>query len=319
MFKINDKPVNLEYREYPLNEKFPIYALLNGEFPFRPVSDTEPAFLHFHNCIEIGIVHEGSYDFYIEKECLTLSKGDVFLILPYTMHISLPKNKEEGGFCEYLYFLPEKLLNNFFPEKIPDSLLPFHYENLPVIFSREQYPAIHQTVSSLLKELRGKDTNYRVYVNGLFLTLMAELSRTLPGDSKRNSSQNKILPLLLPALQYIDRHYASELSIDKLAAICHISPSHFHKLFKQSMTQSPTHYIQNVRLVHACGLLRSTEDSILTIALSVGFQSVANFNRLFQKLYQQTPSQWRNERRSVQKKDVRHSVFPIPPQNPPTP
>ncbi len=310
MIEFHNQFVDLEYREYPLNEKFPIYALLNGEFLPPPTPLAELTFLHFHNCVEIGRVYEGSYQFYVEDTCFTLNKGDVFLLSPYTMHISLPDTAD--SVCEYLYLLPEILLKDFFPERIPDVLLPYQFQNFPILFSSAEHPCVCDITAEILSVLRNKAVNYDIAVKGLTMSLMSELSHSLPEHPLRNAG-NKVLPFLTPAFRYINQHYDAHLSIDELAQMCHCSTSYFQKLFKQSTGTSPTSYIQKVRLSKACDLLHSTEDSILAIALSVGFQSVSNFNRQFQNLYHQTPRQWRNTRRSVQKKNLRHSVFPIQP------
>lgn len=312
MLKFHDRFINLEYREYPLNERFPIYALLNGEFAFQSELPADLTFLHFHNCVEIGIIHEGACQLYVENQSISLKQGDIFLLPPYTMHISIPTESHTSCSCEYLYLLPDVLLGDLLPDHLPDTLLPYQFQNFPLTFSSSQYPEIFSLVLLLLDALREKKSNYKIGIRGLVLTLMTEFSRALPKHAPHTAG-NEILPILLPALSHIEQHYAAPLSVDFLAEICHVSTSHFHKLFKRSLNQSPIHYIQHVRLSHACTLLQSTEYSILEIALSVGFSSIANFNRIFQKLYQQTPRQWRNEKRSIQKKNLLHSVFPIAP------
>lgn len=315
MFKLYDHSINLEYREYPLNEKFPIFALLNGEFTFQPSLLTDLTFLHFHNCVEIGIIHKGNYLLYVEDQCFSLQQGDIFFLPPYTMHIGIPDDQDNITSCEYLYLLPDVLLHDFFQDYIPDTLLPYQFENFPVSFSSSSYPEIYTSVALLLDILREQKINYDIEVKGLVLTLMAELSRTLPKHAQY-APDNEILPILLPALHYVNQHYSSNLSIDFLAELCHISTSHFHKLFKHSLKQSPTHYIQHIRLSKACELLHNTEDTILMIAFAVGFTSLSNFNKQFQKRYHQTPRQWRNANRIIQKKNFRHSVFPINPRHP---
>lgn len=306
----NDKPISLEYREYPLDNSFPLYALFNGGFCVQPKPITNLTFLHFHNCVEIGIVKKGTIRLYVESQNININQGDVFFLAPYTMHISHPATLQNEGQCEYLYMLPDILLNDFFPNHIPDILLPYHFKNFPIHFPLSEYPEVASLVSRLFDTMREKRTNYIINAKGLVLTLMTELSRSLP-EGPKDVTGNEILPLLLPALRYIDQYYSSEISIDLLAKLCHISTSHFHKLFKQSLNLSPVQYIQHIRLTHACILLHSTELSVLSIALSVGFSSVSNFNKQFQKWFHQTPRQWRNDKRDIQKKNLRHSVFPI--------
>lgn len=52
-------------------------------------------------------------------------------------------------------------------------------------------------------------------------------------------------------------------------------------------------FVNEHRIRDACVLLRDTDQSILQIALAVGFASKSNFNREFQRVVGQTPSGWR--------------------------
>ena len=56
---------------------------------------------------------------------------------------------------------------------------------------------------------------------------------------------------------------------------------------------SPLEYIHRLRINRACDLLLSTTDSILSISLAVGFDSVSSFNRQFIQATGLPPSKWR--------------------------
>ena len=45
----------------------------------------------------------------------------------------------------------------------------------------------------------------------------------------------------------------------------------------------------------ACVLLRSTQDTILSIAEQTGFQSISSFNRLFGRIMQMSPREYRKQ------------------------
>ena len=88
-----------------------------------------------------------------------------------------------------------------------------------------------------------------------------------------------------------------------------MSSHNFRNLFYNSMQQTPIKYLNKIRLQKACELLCSTEDTILDIAISVGFQSASNFYRHFRKFNNLSPIQWRNNRRAIQKKNYHYSPF----------
>lgn len=56
---------------------------------------------------------------------------------------------------------------------------------------------------------------------------------------------------------------------------------------------SLSQFVNEYRIKDACSLLDQTEQSVLQIALPVGFASKSNFNREFQRVTGTTPSAWR--------------------------
>ncbi len=60
---------------------------------------------------------------------------------------------------------------------------------------------------------------------------------------------------LKTVLEYIDAHYAEELSISALASLCYFSEYHFMRFFKRFMGTSCLNYIKNLRLEKAAELL----------------------------------------------------------------
>lgn len=311
MFQYHGYQVELEYREYQLPEHFPCMALLQGEFCFPSGGSGPLTYLHFHNCLEIGICHAGQKDLYTEDQCNRFCSGDISIIPPYAIHMSQNRQEEEISDCEYLYFLPEELLKPFYPNGLPKHLLWYtRNQNLSFVFSKDQYLSLHQLIESILNELRRKRPGCHNTVRGLILALMVELSRAVSSEAADPASyKRRDMTPILPALEQINKQYASPITTAELAKLCHLSSAQFNRTFKQLMTQSPASYIRMVKLQKACELLYSTDKSILTIALESGFQSLSAFNRAFLKCYQKSPGKWRHEKCSVQKKNVKYSPF----------
>lgn len=99
--------------------------------------------------------------------------------------------------------------------------------------------------------------------------------------------------VLSPALDYVENNYMQQFSVDFLADLCHLSPTHFRRLFHNIMGTSPLDFINNTRIQKSCILLYSTEESILNISGMVGFQSVSSYNRCFVRTMQTTPRDYR--------------------------
>lgn len=93
--------------------------------------------------------------------------------------------------------------------------------------------------------------------------------------------------------QYIDEHFDETLTLERLAELCHGSPYHLQRTFKQIKGITPIQYIQQVRITHAIKFLTSTDLTINEISMLVGISNTTYFSTLFKKIISQTPSEYR--------------------------
>ncbi len=97
------------------------------------------------------------------------------------------------------------------------------------------------------------------------------------------------------AIDYIDRHYADDLSVDLLAKRFFVSPSYFSHLFKKHSGRSVMDYVCDVRIGRAKIYLQSENISIGEIAGLVGFSDINYFSRKFKQQTSMTPSEYRSK------------------------
>lgn len=103
---------------------------------------------------------------------------------------------------------------------------------------------------------------------------------------------------LSQAVSHISDHFAEKITIETLAKLVDLSVSQFNRTFKQLFKISPAQYISRVRVNAACTLLRTTSDSVESIAGRTGFCDASHFVRQFKKTMNLTPrayrEQWKN-------------------------
>ncbi|WP_449542569.1 helix-turn-helix domain-containing protein [Enterobacter ludwigii] len=88
---------------------------------------------------------------------------------------------------------------------------------------------------------------------------------------------------------------AHPFDLARLAGLAELSEFHFSRVFKQSTGLSPSHYFIRLRMEEARRLLSETEDSMISIALTVGYNSPSHFAAIFRKHTGISPSQCRHE------------------------
>ena len=83
------------------------------------------------------------------------------------------------------------------------------------------------------------------------------------------------------------------LKVEDLAKWCHISETHFRRVFSTYMHMGPLEYINLVRVQTACNYLKNTDESMTDIAGKCGFMTLSTFNRNFKQVTGVSPSEWR--------------------------
>lgn len=101
---------------------------------------------------------------------------------------------------------------------------------------------------------------------------------------------------LQSALQAMLAEPGADWSLEKLAALCHMSRATFARLFGRIAGNTPAAVLQDIRMAQAASLLAKGQASG-EVAAAVGYQSEAAFNRVFKRHFQQAPGAFRRQQR----------------------
>lgn len=92
---------------------------------------------------------------------------------------------------------------------------------------------------------------------------------------------------------YLRSHLAHAFSIDALAAHCRMSTRTLLRHFQQVYHRTPQAYLQELRIGRAKALLETTNLSLPEIVEQCGYSDVASFRKLFKRLADLTPADYR--------------------------
>lgn len=299
------KKIAIEYRYYNMPPNEPVLALI-GDGWKRKYGDGID-FLHFHNILEIGYCHSGSgeldYDV-MENELLrrTYSGGEVSVILGSIPHTT---NSAEKSICfwEFVFVDVENFLDEYIEkEPVQAEKLIERINARPLLIGKDENPAMHNTIKEILRAQSEKKPYYSEVTKGLVFTLLMLIAQANRDYSKQNEENSSVSRQIRSALIYVDKNYALQLQVRDLADACHMSETHFRRLFGQSMNMSPVEYINMIRVQKACELLNKTNYSMETVAEKTGFQTVSTLNRNFNRIVGNSPYQWKLHFRNYEKK-----------------
>lgn len=99
---------------------------------------------------------------------------------------------------------------------------------------------------------------------------------------------------------YVDVHYAEDIGRSSLTDILYLDPDYASKLFKKEVGISFGNYIIQKRIEVAKNLLLTTNLPINTISDNVGYGNYSYFIRLFKKVTQMTPIEFRNQTGNIE-------------------
>ena len=109
-------------------------------------------------------------------------------------------------------------------------------------------------------------------------------------------SLDKYSPPIQRVMEYINLHLGDHISNDDLAANASMSISHLSKVFKKETGGTMTEYIALMRCKKAAGLLKKTDLPVQEISSYVGYSDNNYFVKVFKKIYDLTPSEYRKTR-----------------------
>jgi AraC-like DNA-binding protein len=132
----------------------------------------------------------------------------------------------------------------------------------------------------------GKKEGYYFRCISLLYEILAQIQKT---EHRPTLPHKKIQPAVDAILNGFLRE---ELSVGALADRCGISESYFKRLFKEKYGISPKRYIIQLKINHACDLLRLSRYSISQIAEICNFSDVYFFSRQFKQYMGISPSEF---------------------------
>lgn len=259
------------------------------EFHHQPPAE-ESEYRSLQHLIFIHTLPAPSTERRLIDRCLwheEIAQGDVG-ILPANISCQTQRHLP----CQFIMLCLEPTQ---FSRAIYESIEPERVELLPHFPKPD--PLIYQIGLALKAELERDRAGSRLYAEAMANAMIVHLLKHYAVHTPvfQNYSGGLSRSKLKQVIDYIHNHLDQDLSLNALAAMVHMSPTYFARLFKQSTGFAPHQYIIHHRIELAKRLLFRPELSITEIAYRVGFANQGHFNRHFKKLTGMTPGSIRQQ------------------------
>lgn len=262
---------------------------------------THTRFVHFprhtHNYIEVIYMCSGSTHHVIDGKDVFLQEGEVLLLNQKAVQEIYPAGMDDVAvnfivlpeFFDYsLKMMGEE--KNLLRDFVIDCLKGENGAAGYIHFKVADILPIQNLLENLIWSIWHRQPNKRsinqITMGLLFLQLMNYTDRMETGFGNRQQG------VMISVLGYVEEHYRDgELS--KLARLLHYDLYWLSREIKKITGKNYTELVQEKRLNQAVYLLEHTSMSVMDIGMSVGYDNMSYFHRIFQKRYGMTPRKYR--------------------------
>jgi AraC-like DNA-binding protein len=294
------KKEKVELRYYDIPQKEGVLALL-GENWVRSYGDGID-YPHFHNLLEIGVCRSGTGELVLDSRIVPYGP-DMISVIPKNYPHTTNSTPGTESAWEYLFLEPGMLMKEYYGENEAAFRRFLELTGREALFAgTREYPQLAGIVDAIMDEMRVKKSFYVEKVRGLLTALLFEIARITEREAAPHVPDSRVFGQISKALRYVDRHYAEPVRIGDLAEACSISETHFRRLFYEYIHMTPVEYLNMVRVLHACEILRSSNDTIAGVAVRCGFSTVSTLDRNFRQVLGVTPGQWKRDPKNYESK-----------------
>jgi AraC-like DNA-binding protein len=190
-----------------------------------------------------------------------------------------------------------------FPENLFDSLIInknilepikelFKSADSGVLFSTETAIKLESKLSSL--NSKSPFENFLTFQSLLYDLAVSKNQKLLTSMSFKECSDSFKSVKVEKIFSYIKSNYSEVIRLEDAASMVNMTVITFSRLIKQQTGKTFVEFVNELRLGVATRKLIETNESISEICFVCGFNNISNFNRVFKKSKNCTPSEFRN-------------------------
>lgn len=238
--------------------------------------------VHSHPSYQIVFAFSDKLSFEIDGEIFKTRPQSLLLIPPGTYH----KEIEVEYFVSYISVFIEKNL-------FEDQLLMYeggYKAEVDVGFIKADGNML-SVIKDYMSEASSNLPGCEALKDAIALKFSHMLIRSITGIRTRGDEISRRLEIN-KTIEYMNANLNQKITVEGLAEVAHMSPSHYNRVFKREMGQSCISYLNNIRHERVKHLLKEGERTITQIAMDCGFSSPAYLSSSFHLKYNMTPTEY---------------------------
>lgn len=250
---------------------------------------------HWHNALEIIMPIENYYDVIVEDSNYHLMPEEILIIPPGNIHELLAPSF--GKRFIFLFDISHLTGLKGFSGIQSQFTSPLHMTN-------HSYPDIYNDIHQMLLQIENeyfcRNEYAELIIHSILINIYVKFGYNHINTANlfpnvRKYKQKEYVHKFNNLLDYLDKHYMDDLSLENIADSIGFSKYHFSRLFKQYTNFTFCDYLSYRRIKAAEELLIQSDLSITEIAMQIGFSSISTFNRIFKQQKNCTPREYQTK------------------------
>ncbi len=240
---------------------------------------------HSHEGYGVGVIEQGALGFYYRGENVVAPAGRINTVNPDEVHTG--QAAAEGGWSYRMFYFSADVLQQMGEEVFGRPVsLPFFTAG--VIEDPDLAGLIRQAHSQL-----SDPRTARLEKETLWLTMVSLLIVRHTYDPPTLGRAGREEASIRRVIDFLDAHFAQDLSVGALAAVACLSPYHFIRVFARQTGLTPHAWLMQLRARKAKALLDQGL-AIADVAAQTGFSDQSHLTKTFKRILGYTPGQLRN-------------------------
>lgn len=255
--------------------------------------------VHFHNSFEIYYLRESRVKYLVGDRVIPVGRGDCIVLGREVPHQTQRTGQE--WYSRYVLYFDLPYLAMLPRHEVLLSLFTEKASRMPLI---SLSVAEQREVEGILRYLdRTMQESNSPYAECQSLSLFIRLLVVLNQAWDRSNDQAKLEPagqgVIGEIVDYVTANYQDDIRLDDLAEMFCVSKSYICRRFRETIGMSVIAYVNRQRVIRARRLLEETSESMTSIAMQCGFNSISQFNRAFKQFTGMNPTAWRKHTESA--------------------
>ena len=232
-----------------------------------------------HSYYNFHYVLSGKGEYTVKGKTYKLEKNHMFLVKPDIV-IKQQADSEDPWVYSWISFEGDRVEELFSLCGLGDDVFTVYCPELYSVFDEFRHIPVDKELSA-------------VFLNSKLYTVIDRLMAI----NSVQKYENPVSQYCIKAADYIQANYQSHITIDGIAKNLGIDRRYFSRIFTKYIGVSPQKYLVDYRLEKAKYLLMTGEYSVSEVAVSVGYDDIFAFSKIFKKKYGISPSKCNTARK----------------------